>query len=246
MVLINFAAYWHCDENNRLCRGALVHSAEKCATRYDIYIPHNLHDCPHVLVLSINPHNHPPPLPIKTPPQIADCLKALLLYLEWKLADATPRRLALDSGFICDLRHALGSAHCERDPSPHDLHPSLENLDHLRHMITGLQSSKFPHGTGFFGTLYILSVPQNVIHFLFTGAKSLVSEHEQLPLDHRYLHCVEQYDLPSGDEFCLVICMTAQISSLLVEAKRISIDTSFKHVHGWQEFEIEGWDNHHQ
>ena len=36
------------------------------------------------------------------------------------------------------------------------------------------------------------------------------------------------------------------MSSLLVQAKRISIDTSFKHVHGWQEFEIEGWDTSHQ
>ena len=31
-----------------------------------------------------------------------------------------------------------------------------------------------------------------------------------------------------------------------MEAKRISIDISFKHVYGWQEFEIEGWDNHHR
>ena len=51
---------------------------------------------------------------------------------------------------------------------------------------------------------------------------------------------------PVDDEFQLVICMTAQMSMLLVQAKRISIDTSFKHVRGWQEFEIEEWDNTHQ
>ncbi|KAN0086061.1 hypothetical protein V8E55_007195 [Tylopilus felleus] len=40
--------------------------------------------------------------------------------------------------------------------------------------------------------------------------------------------------------------MTSQMLSLLVQVKRIYINTSFKHVHRWQEFEIEGWDNLHQ
>jgi hypothetical protein len=31
----------------------------------------------------------------------------------------------------------------------------------------------------------------------------------------------------------------------LLGAKRISIDTSFKRLHGWQEFEIEAWDSEH-
>ena len=108
---------------------------EKCTT---VYVPADLHDCPYVLVLSTNPHNHVLPLPIKMPPQIVDCLESLLLRLEWKLADATPRRLALDSGFMLGLSHALGWSYCERDPSPQDLHPSLGNLDHLRQLINAL------------------------------------------------------------------------------------------------------------
>ncbi|KAG9308842.1 hypothetical protein JVU11DRAFT_11472 [Chiua virens] len=199
--------HWHRDENNTLQRGALIQSAVKCPT---------------------TSHNHPPPLLIKTPPQIASCLESLLLCLEWKLADATPWRLVLDSGFIYSLHHALAWTSHERDPSPHDLHPSLGNLDHLRWFINVLQTSKFPQGTGFY------------------GAKQLVGEHEQLPVDHRYLRCVEQYQLPNEDEFWLVICMTSRMSLLLVQAKRISIDTSFKRVCGWQEFEVEGWDNSHQ
>lgn len=92
----------------------------------------------------------------------------------------------------------------------------------------------------------IICILISVDHLLITGAKSLVNEHERLPLDHRYLRCAERHDLPGDDECSLVICMTARMSSLLVEAKRISIDTSFKRVRGWQEFEIEGWDNSHQ
>ncbi|KAF8122014.1 hypothetical protein EV363DRAFT_1405257 [Boletus edulis] len=218
------------DEKNKLRRSVLSQSSEKCTTSYDIYVPNNLHDCTSVLILSTNPHNHLPPLPIKTPPQIVECFKALLLHLEWKLADATPRRLVLNSGFIHGLCHALAWSRYERDPSLHDLHPSLGNLDHLRRLINNLRTSNFPHGTG------------------FHGAKRLAVEHEELPLDHRYLRCVELYDLPSDSDgkFQLVVCMSHRMLLLLVQAKRISIDTSFKRVCSWQEFEIEGWDNFHQ
>lgn len=155
-----FTAHWHRrveDSVNKLHRGTLLQS-EKCTTVYDIYVPDNLWECPRVLVVSTNPHNHPPPFPINTPPRLEDCLNALLLHLDWKLADATPRRLALDSGFIQDLRHALAWTHPERDPSPHDLHPSLGNLDHLRRLISELRKSHFPHGTGFHGKIYCLYI----------------------------------------------------------------------------------------
>ena len=78
------------------------------------------------------------------------------------------------------------------------------------------------------------------------SAEKLVCEQECLPLDQRYLRCVERHNIPSDDSFQLVICMMGQMSMLLVQAKRISIDTLFKRVRGWQEFEIEGWDNMHQ
>ena len=174
-VLINFTVYWHRDENNKLHRGALLQGSQKCTTLYDIYVLNNLHDCPCILILSMNPHNHPPPLPIKTPPQIVDCFEVLLQHLEWKLADATPRRLSLDAGFIHGLHHALAWSHHKRDPSPHDLHSSLSNLDHLRRLINVLRTSHFPHGTGFNGTLFV-SVSIFPLTFLLQVRKgSLVS-----------------------------------------------------------------------
>ncbi|KAG9309526.1 hypothetical protein JVU11DRAFT_10503 [Chiua virens] len=192
--------HWHRDRNNKLQRGNLQ-CAESCPTKYDIYTPNDLQDCPCIVIVSTNPHNHPPPLPIKTPPQLVSCLEALLLRLDWKLADATPRRLALDSGFVCSLRHALAWSLPEWDPSSHDLHPSLGNLDHLRRIINNSWMTSFPQGTGFHGAL------------------QQVGEHEKLPRDHRYLRLVERYQLPNGDDFLLVICMTARMSSLLVLAK---------------------------
>lgn len=41
--------------------------------------------------------------------------------------------------------------------------------------------------------------------------------------------------------------MTPIMSSYLMNAKRVTIDTSFKRVHDWEEFEIEVWhDNAHR
>lgn len=39
--------------------------------------------------------------------------------------------------------------------------------------------------------------------------------------------------------------MSPFMSHRLLLARRVSIDTSFKRLHGWQEFEIEAWDNNH-
>ena len=154
-ALILSIAYWHHDANNKLCHSPLLVSPqnEKCAMTYDIFVTADLHDCSYVLILSTNPHNHPLPLPVKTLPQIVNCLASLLLELDWKLADATPWRLALDSGFILGLCHALGWYYGECDPLPHDLHPSLGNLDHLHRLINTLQNSYFPDGTGFQGMM---------------------------------------------------------------------------------------------
>lgn len=96
---------------------------------------------------------HPPPLAVKTPPPIVQCLQSLLLQLDWKLADATPRRLSHDSGFLLGLRQALGWDNNQRDPSPHDLHPSLANLDHVRRLINTVRKINFPYGTGFKGKI---------------------------------------------------------------------------------------------
>ncbi|KAG2111578.1 uncharacterized protein F5147DRAFT_744738 [Suillus discolor] len=58
----------------------------------------------------------------------------------------------------------------------------------------------------------------------FTGAIHLATKHDLLPL---------------------VICMTKRMSWRLMQAKRLLIDTSFKRIHGWQEFEFESWDVAH-
>lgn len=46
-----------------------------------------------------------------------------------------------------------------------------------------------------------------------------------------------------GKTVKMVICMFPSQSKILLNAKRITIDTAFKRVKGWYEFEIEAWDD---
>lgn len=66
------------------------------------------------------------------------------------MADATPRKIVIDSGFMDGLRRHLGWNHI-LDPSLSDLHPSLGNLDHVRRLIDDIKRTEFPKGTGFEG-----------------------------------------------------------------------------------------------
>ena len=75
---------------------------------FDVYTPQDLSKCPCVVVIFRNPHSHPPPAPVKTPPAIKSVFEKLLYDMDWLLADATPRWLVLDSGFMYGLRCALG------------------------------------------------------------------------------------------------------------------------------------------
>jgi hypothetical protein len=68
----------------------------------------------------------------------------------WQLADATPRKLVLNSGFMHSLRKYLQWS-TEQDPALSDLHPSLGNFDRVARIISQLREKYFPHGTGLQG-----------------------------------------------------------------------------------------------
>ncbi|KAF8126785.1 hypothetical protein EV363DRAFT_1298507 [Boletus edulis] len=216
--------FWHRYADGTLARGTLTQWGTKCLSTYHIYVPQDLSICPRVVVVCRSPHNHSPPAPVNTPPPLVDILDKLLSDMGWRLADATPRRVMLDSGFVRGLRAVLGWE-LELNPSLPDLHPSLANLDHLRRLIMRVRLLKFPDGTGF-----------EAVRLLVSNSIEDVG---------RYVRCAETHLLSTGKEFQLVICMSASMSLRLMHATRISIDTSFKRVHGWQEFEIETWDNYH-
>ncbi|KAF9231054.1 hypothetical protein BU15DRAFT_29339, partial [Melanogaster broomeanus] len=215
--------HWHRFADGTLAQGTLAREM-KCTSTFYIYVPQDLAACPRVVVVCRNPHSHPPPAPIATPPPLIATFSELLHDMHWQLADATPRRVMLDSGFVRGLRKELGW-NSDHTPSLSDLHPSLANLDHVRRLINTVRLQKFPNGTG------------------YDAVKLLVSNDTNQ--SSRYVRCTEMYTLPDGAEFRLIVCMSPTMSLRLTQATRISIDTSFKRIHGWQEFEVEAWDNHH-
>ncbi|KAF4600363.1 hypothetical protein EYR38_004988 [Pleurotus pulmonarius] len=215
--------FWHRTKDGLLQRGVLKNLPDPCPATFDIYTPDDLTTCPQVLIVCRNPHSHSPPLPIKTPESVMGIFHALLLGLGWKLADATPRKIILDSGFMDSLRRAI-NWNQQLDPTLADLHPSLANLDRVRRCITALRDEFFPSGTG------------------FKGAKLILHQHSALHLHEQYVRAVELHPLEHDKALHLVICMTPAMSRHLTQSKRLTIDTSFKRLHGYQEFEIETWD----
>ncbi|KAG2742423.1 hypothetical protein P692DRAFT_20821992 [Suillus brevipes Sb2] len=209
-------AHWHRNSAGMLERGRLLKWEHDCQSQLNIYVPVDLIAVPHIAIMCRNPHSHPPPAPIKTPILLVDLFRSLLMDMDWELADATPRRILCDSGFMRGLRTALGWT-LDRSPTLADLHPSLANLDHVHRLMYKFCRDKYPMWTD------------------FQGAKLLADKENELPRHARYVRCTETYTLPGGVDFCLVLLL----------ARRVSIDTSFKHLHGWQEFEIEAWDNNH-
>ena len=103
-----------------------------------------------MLLVCRNPHSHTDPLPSKTPQAIINIFNSLLQKLDWKLADATPRRILLDSAFMTGLRQVLGWMGLQ-DPTLADLHPSLGNADHAARLINNVRHQYYPHGTGLTG-----------------------------------------------------------------------------------------------
>jgi hypothetical protein len=118
----------------------------------DFYQPKDLEKCPNIALVVRGTHSHPDPRPSKTPRTIEIIFNALLDCLDWRLADASPRRILLDTGFMNGLRNAL-EWDGKIEPCLSNLHPSLGNADHTRRLINKLQKARYPNGTGFKGGL---------------------------------------------------------------------------------------------
>ncbi|KAI0054384.1 hypothetical protein BV25DRAFT_1949705 [Artomyces pyxidatus] len=215
--------YWHRSKDGILMKGELD-QATICSAVFDIYIPHEDYRvlCPFVVISCRNPHSHPPPVPTKTPRPILDALFSMLEAMQWRLADATPRKIMLDTGFVLGLRQHL-AWNMTRDPSLCDLHPSLGNQDHVTRIIDSLRKVRYPSGTD------------------FAGSVQLAREHSQLDLRERYVRVAKEVSLGDKKTARVVVCMLPSMSQLLLGCKRPTIDTSFKRVAQWQEFEIQAW-----
>ncbi|KAF8516406.1 hypothetical protein BU17DRAFT_67419 [Hysterangium stoloniferum] len=132
------------------------------------------------------------------------------------------KELCLKKPYGTEMQMVLGWTGIT-DPALGDLHPSLANADHAARLIDNLRYLHYPHGTG------------------FEGAKHVYNEHKLIPQDEVYVRCIETHEIQGKGTFQLVVCMFRAMSILLSKTKRPSIDTSFKRLHNWQEFEVEAW-----
>ena len=73
----------------------------------------------------------------------------------------------------------------------------------------------------------------------------LCSEQKTLNACERYVRFAERIRCKNtnSEDFGIVVCMNAEMSRQLVKSKRVTSDTSFKRVRGWEEFELEVWDS---
>ncbi|KAJ3718511.1 hypothetical protein C8R42DRAFT_554160, partial [Lentinula raphanica] len=231
-----------CPIQHRTSEGSMLMTEMEslsCRSTFRVYEP--LEEfrqmCPRILVVCSGEHTHPIPLSTKTPPNIrAEILDLLEFSMTRELADMTPRRF---------LRHPIVLSYIRQkvpfisQPQLSDVHPSLNNMDHLRAYITHVQDKVFPVGTGWEGLL---------------RRKEL--QDRERPLGERYIRLMEELSLPNlhmlagddGDDeeedsqFRIAICMFPQRSHDLLKARFIQSDISYKRVAGFKELELVGWD----
>ncbi|KIJ46778.1 hypothetical protein M422DRAFT_249509 [Sphaerobolus stellatus SS14] len=186
---------FHRDINGMLRRGELIQESS-CPVSFTIFEPKNLETCPQILI---------------TPETIRKLLESWLKELDWQLADMTPRRIMLNTGFMKTLRQHLKWPHAH-DPPLSALHASLQNRDHVARIIMELRKVFYADGIG------------------FEGVHALMEKQKALPLEERYVRAVETKRFTGDHEARFIICMTSAMSRLIVNARRISIEIRSKEL----------------
>ena len=70
-----------------------------------------------------------------------------------------------------------------------------------------------------------------------TGVEALSKEESTLP-KNCYIRCVDKVEVGAG-RIRIIIRMAPIMSRYLLEAKWLTVDTSFKSIQSWEEFEVE-------
>jgi len=65
------------------------------------------------------------------------------------------------------------------------------------------------------------------------GVKAIYEEHAKLAPEKQYVRHVECVESLGPKPFYIIVCMFPAMSKLLIEAKRPTIDTSFKRAKGY-------------
>ncbi|CAG8675989.1 40412_t:CDS:2 [Gigaspora margarita] len=91
------SAFLHLDEHNQPYEAQLENIL--CEVKFYRFIPIDLIKCSFVILVCIEEHTHPPPLPSHVPEAIQNQLKSLIETTSRDLEHVTPRKLISDTNF---------------------------------------------------------------------------------------------------------------------------------------------------
>ncbi|KAF5366384.1 hypothetical protein D9758_009754 [Tetrapyrgos nigripes] len=239
----------YCPHAHRTADGGLLQQPKlqlvQCKSKFRQYVPLEEYraECPFILIVCSGVHEHPIPLPLKTPTRVKSELYTLLGKLDVDLADMTPRRF---------LRHPVVKAYLVdrfpllNSPTVSDLHISLANRSHLKVYIDAVKTQCFPEGTGWKGLAYLKQQQDS----LLAPEEHYVRTMLTLPLDHFDGNTEDSFDDSDNDDFKgpvdpelgnvvrIAICMTREGSQRLASTQYLQSDIAFKRVIGYYEFEL--------
>ncbi|KAF9026651.1 hypothetical protein BDZ89DRAFT_1039926 [Hymenopellis radicata] len=202
-------------------------------------LPEFRQECPYTLVIVRGEHEHPIPLPTRTPPQIRAKLFDLFYSMEEDLADLTVRRFLRAPTTRSFLNSVFPS-------SPHatlsDVHPSLANRSHVRSYIKAAKDKIYPQGTGWEGALELLRAAQENSDAESTYIRTVVDEDDSDFPEHTE----DTHHAPTdrSSRLRMLICMTPEASNRLLDAQYLQCDISFKRVVDFHEFILVGMEPH--
>ncbi|KAJ7586405.1 hypothetical protein C8J56DRAFT_1051777 [Mycena floridula] len=206
----------------------------ECGVKFRIFQPLEAHRraCPYVLVTVKGVHEHPIPLPLRTPPAAKAVVLNLIDKIGTDLADLTTRRF---------LRHPAVRAYLQETfpgevaPNFSQIHVSLANRAHLSSYIDKASKKKFPFGTGWEGVKHLKEIQDHagnpeaiyVRRIIDISAAGVVRDIQD-----------EETAVASGQDLRIIVCMTRKQSHRLLKAQYLQGDVAFKRVIGFKEFEL--------
>ncbi|KAJ7580745.1 hypothetical protein C8J56DRAFT_1057692 [Mycena floridula] len=221
----------HRGTDSRMIMAEMVH--KPCESKVTVYEPITSSLCNQILVVCRGIHDHPPPLPTKTPSCLRASLLSFLYSFKHHLADLTPRRLLRTPATRIYLSTQLPEIH---DATFVDLHPSLGNLDHLGTYIKQAQAYCYPEGLGWKGLMHLKKVEEATLdpsfHYIrcmkeMTWPQTVTGDFEEIE---------PNMEVTKSHVFKLVLCMFPQRSFDLLDAQYVQSDISHKRIAGYKEF----------
>ncbi|KAJ7140269.1 hypothetical protein C8R43DRAFT_892789 [Mycena crocata] len=232
----------NCPVSHRDLNGALVQpllDRLPCTAKFRVYEPISevRASCPYVLIVTTGEHEHPVPLPLKTPPKIREKLMHLLEEVGDDLPDLTPRRF---------LRHPILKSFLKTQfpslisPTLADWHVSLANRSHVHAYIKDALKDHYPFGTGWAGVVNLKEHQDSKLPKELHYIRRILAVNIE-PADEAEMNEDDDISVKKDNRLRIIICMTPEASRrLLASGRHLQCDIAFKRIVGFKEFEVAG------